>query len=117
MYLSDYLAYLGKTIDVIIDRPLGSEHPRYQGFCYLVNYGYLPGTKAGDGEEVDVYILGVAGPLETFRGWVIAVIERKDDVEAKLVAAPEGMAFSREEIWEAVRFVEEHYDSYILVNN
>jgi inorganic pyrophosphatase len=113
MNFSAYLAYLGQTVDVVIDRPLGSEHPRYQGFRYLVNYGYLPGTKAGDGEEIDVYVLGVAGPLEVFRGRVIAVIERRDDMEAKLVAAPEEMQFTREEIQEAVRFVEEHYDSHI----
>lgn len=50
--------YLGKTITMRIDRPMGSKHLKH-GFIYPVNYGYIPDTKSGDGEELDVYLLGI----------------------------------------------------------
>lgn len=40
-----------------MDRPLGTKHPKH-GWEYPVNYGYIPGTVSGDGEELDAYILG-----------------------------------------------------------
>ncbi len=41
---------------VIIDRPRGSPHPRYPDVIYPLDYGYLKGTTAGDGEGIDVWI-------------------------------------------------------------
>lgn len=107
---------LGKTVDIIIDRPIGHTHVT-KGITlhYTINYGYLPGITGGDGEEQDVYILGVDIPLETFRGKIIAAIRRADDNEDKLVAAPEGMTFSAEEIRKATWFVEKYFDSTIDV--
>ena len=107
---------LGKTVDIIIDRPIGYTHVT-KGITlhYTINYGYLPGITGGDGEEQDVYILGVDIPLETFRGKIIAAIRRADDNEDKLVAAPEGMTFSAEEIRKATWFVEKYFDSTINV--
>ena len=107
---------LGKTVDIIIDRPIGHTHVT-KGITlhYTINYGYLPGITGGDGEEEDVYILGVDIPLETFRGKIIAAIRRADDNEDKLVAAPEGMTFSAEEIRKATWFVEKYFDSTIDV--
>ena len=32
---------LGKKVDVIVDRPLGSYHPKYKNLYYPVNYGYV----------------------------------------------------------------------------
>ena len=101
------------NVNVVIDRPLGSVHPKHDDIVYPVNYGYVPGILAGDGEEQDVYVLGVDVPLKEFTGRVIAVIHRRDDVEDKWVAAPEGMVFSEEEIREAVRFQEQFFDSEI----
>ena len=43
--------FLGKEVEVVIDRLLGSEHPKH-GFLYEVNYGFVPNTKAPDGEEI-----------------------------------------------------------------
>ena len=59
--------YLNKTVNVKIDRPLGSKHPQY-GFIYPVNYGFIPNTISGDGEELDCYILGVSEPLIEITG-------------------------------------------------
>jgi inorganic pyrophosphatase len=76
--------FLGKSVTVVIDRPLGSRHPR-RGFLYEVNYGYVPGTRAPDGEALDAYVLGVGEPLERFAGVCLAVIHRRDDDDDKLV--------------------------------
>ncbi|MBP1545622.1 MAG: inorganic pyrophosphatase [Oscillospiraceae bacterium] len=105
----------GKTITAVIDRPLGSSHPKYPDMIYPVNYGYVEGIIAPDGEEQDVYILGVNEPLEEFTGRIIAVIHRFDDVEEKWVAAPDGVTFTKEEIAEAVRFQEQYFDTEIVM--
>jgi len=103
---------LGKTVEITVDRPIGFVHVT-KGITlhYTVNYGFLPGVMGGDGEEQDVYILGVSEPLERFTGRIIGVIRRRDDNEDKLVAAPEGMAFSGARIARETRFVEQYFDS------
>lgn len=103
-------ALMGRSVHVVIDRPIGYLH---DGLCYPVNYGYLPGVLAGDGEEQDAYVLGVPEPVTAFDGQVIGVIRRHNDCEDKLVVAPKGMAFRREEIAEAVRFQEQYFDSTV----
>lgn len=108
--------YMGRTVDAVIDRPIGHVHfTKGITLHYTINYGYLPGVTGGDGEEQDVYILGVEVPLETFRGRIIAAICRRDDNEDKLVAAPEGMAFTRDQIREATWFVEQYFDGRICL--
>lgn len=99
-------------ITAIIDRPLGTRHPRHPNILYTVNYGYVPGVIAGDGEEQDVYILGVEEPLQRFTGERIAIVRRRDDVEDKWILAPAGMTFTAEEIMAAVHFQEQYFDSY-----
>ena len=102
---------LGKTVHVVIDRPIGYHHG---DIIYPVNYGYIPGLIAGDGEEQDAYILGVDSPLSSFDGQVVGAIRRKNDAEDKLIVAPEGMVFHQGQIAEAVRFQEQYFDAYIL---
>ena len=41
---------------IIIDRPKGSRHPKYQNYVYPVDYGYLEGTTSMDGGGIDVWI-------------------------------------------------------------
>ena len=106
--------YLGKTVTVEIDRPIGFHHvTKGIHLDYIVNYGYLPGVSGGDGEEQDVYILGVSEPIEQFTGRIIGAVRRADDNEDKLIAAPEGMTFTKEQIAEEIRFVEQYFDSTI----
>ena len=90
---------LGKIVKVKVDRPLGTYHPTYKNIYYSVNYGYVPQRMAPDGEEQDVYILGVNKPIKEFEGRVIAIIHRFDDVEEKWVVAPEGVPFTKEDKW------------------
>lgn len=106
-------SYLGKTVTIDIDRPIGAVHPKHADVIYPINYGYVPGVFGGDGEELDVYVLGENKPLKTFTGRVIGIVHRKNDVEDKLVAAPEGMQKYQNEIAEAVAFQERFYDSYV----
>ena len=105
--------YLGKIVDVQIDRPLNSKHPKH-GFIYEVNYGYVPGTTSGDGEELDCYVLGVDEPLKTFKGECIAVIHRLNDDDDKLVIVPTGTNISDEEIQKLTHFQEQYFESEII---
>lgn len=107
--------YLGKTVAVTIDRPIGFHHvTRGVHLDYTVNYGFLPGVIGGDGEEQDVYVLGVAEPLEVFTGRIVAVVRRRDDNEDKFVAAPEGLIFTAKQIEKEIHFVEKYFDSSIF---
>lgn len=104
---------IGRTVTVTVDRPLGSYHPKHRDMYYPINYGYVEGIMAPDGEEQDAYILGVDEAVEKFTGTIIAIVHRHNDVEEKWVVAPEGMSFTREEIWEQIRFQEQYFDSQI----
>ena len=104
---------IGKTVTVTVDRPLGSFHPRHPDLYYPINYGYIEGIMAPDGEEQDAYILGVEIPIDRFTGQVIAIIHRNDDVETKWVVAPPEMDFTREQIAAATHFQEQYFDTRI----
>lgn len=99
----------GKTVTVIVDRPVGSCHPKYKEMRYSVNYGYIEDVIAPDGEEQDAYILGVRKPVDKFTGKMVAVVHRFDDVEDKWVVVPEDMVISKNEIEEAIYFQEKYY--------
>ena len=105
---------IGDKVTVIIDRPLGSSHPKYPKTVYPVNYGFIKGIIAGDGKEQDAYVLGVTKPLKTFTGRVIAVIKRLNDVENKLVVAPENTYFTSEQILQAVNFQEKYFQIQLI---
>ncbi len=106
---------IGKTVTVTVDRPLGTYHPKHKDIFYSLNYGYIKGIVAGDGEYQDAYIIGVDYPVQTFAGKIIAVIHRKNDVEDKWVVAPHGKFFSEQEIIASVYFQEQYFDFECLV--
>lgn len=103
--------FLGKYVHVVVDRPIGYVHG---DIIYPINYGYLPGLMALDGEEQDAYILGVHTPVSSFNGRVVGAVCRKNDREDKLVVAPDEMLFHQGQIAEAVRFQEQYFDTYIV---
>lgn len=105
--------FIGKIVEVQIDRPIHSKHPEH-GYEYLLNYGFVPDTIATDGEEIDAYVLGVSGPVDFFTGRCIAVIHRLDDNEDKLIIVPDGMNFSDDMINELTNFQEQFFKSVIL---
>lgn len=104
---------INKIVTVIVDRPLGSFHPKHKDIFYSVNYGYIEGIMAQDGEEQDAYILGIDVPIQKFTGKIIAVVHRNDDVEEKWVVCPENMIFTEKEIMEKIHFQEKYFDSHI----
>lgn len=107
-------SYLGKTVKIGIDRPIGYVHKKENySLTYPLNYGYIPGVLGGDGEDLDVYLLGVETPVEEYECRIIAIVHRHNDVEDKLVGAPIGMSFTKEEISNAVHFQEQYYDNEI----
>ena len=104
--------WLGRMIDVVIDRPLHSVHPEHADLIYELNYGHVPGTTAPDGDEIDVYVLGANGPLERCAARVIAIIRRRDDVEDKLVATLAG-DWDEASIVRATAFQEQFWNSWV----
>jgi len=107
-------SYLGKTVDIKIDRPIGYIHKKEKySLTYPINYGYIPGVLGGDGEELDVYLLGINTPVDEYTAKIIGIVHRNNDVEDKLVAAPDGISFTAEGIYSAVHFQEQYYDSEI----
>lgn len=108
------LIYLNKIVNVLMDRPLGSRHPKYN-FIYPVNYGYIPNTVAPDGDELDVYVLGVFEPLKSFKGKVIAILHRTNDDDDKLIVVPENHpGYSNEQI-DALTEFQERYFKHIII--
>ena len=105
--------YLNTLVSVEMDRPLGSKHPKH-GFVYEVNYGFVPNTISGDGEELDAYVLGPNVPLKTFTGRCIAIIHRTNDNDDKLVVAPDGTDFSDEYIEQKTAFQEKWFKHTII---
>ena len=108
-------SYLGKKLKIKLDRPFGSKHPKH-GFIYPVNYGYVPNTTSGDGEELDAYLLGVFEPVEEYEGECIAIIHRTNDDDDKLVIVPQGKNYSDDAI-EALTEFQEQYFEHIIIRN
>lgn len=110
----DLKFYIGKELEIIIDRPIGSKHPEF-GFEYPVNYGYVPDTIGDDGEEIDVYYLGEDKLVEKAKGRCIAFVHRTNDNDDKLIVVPENFSnLSDEEIMEKIDFQEKYFKSYIV---
>ena len=61
------------TSKIVIDRPKGSPHPRHPSFRYPLDYGYLQGTLAPDGDGIDVWV-GSLGPISSTTPTVTGII-------------------------------------------
>lgn len=105
---------IGKTVKGIIDRPLGSCHPQFPNMVYPINYGYVEGIIAGDGEEQDAYVLGTDKLIDKFEGKVIAVYHRFNDVEDKWIVSLDGSDYSDDEILQLIHFQEQYYEGELL---
>lgn len=105
---------IGKTVKGIIDRPIGSRHPQYANMIYPINYGYVEGMTAGDGEEQDVYVFGSDQPIETFEGSVIAVYHRINDHENKWIVSLDGSDYSDDEILRTIHFQEQFFQGELV---
>lgn len=107
-------SYLGKTVRIEIDRPIGYVHHKEKyDLVYPINYGYIPGVLGGDGEELDVYLLGVDEAVSEFTGQIVGIVHRENDVEDKLIMMPKGALVSAECMEQAVSFQEQYYISHV----
>ena len=97
--------YLEKEVEIKIDRPLGTRHPKH---------GFIPNTVSGDGEELDAYLLGEYEPVEESKGKVIAIIHRTNDDDDKLIVSKEGKDYSDDAIRALTEFQEKYFDSVII---
>ncbi len=105
--------YLGKEVTVEIDRQLGTRHPKH-GFMYMLNYGFIPGTVSGDGEELDAYLVGEYEPVASSKGKVIAIIHRTNDDDDKLIVSANGKDYSDDAIKAMTEFQERYFESIII---
>jgi inorganic pyrophosphatase len=71
------------TGTVKVDRPRGSRHPRFPRLIYPMDYGFVTGTRGGDGREVDVWLGSAPGRLLV--GAICTVDLRQRNVELKLL--------------------------------
>ena len=109
----DTREYLNKIVKIKIDRPFGTKHPKH-GFVYPLNYGYIPETISGDGEELDAYLLGVFDPVDEFEGKCIAIIKRTNDNDDKLIVVPDGKNYTDEQI-EALTEFQERFFKHVVI--
>ena len=105
---------IGQIVEVHIDRPIGSTHPKHNNIVYPVNYGYIKEIIAIDNEYQDVYLLGINTPVEVCKGKVYAVIERENDIEDKLIVIANEQEYIIEEIEEIVNFQEKYFKYKIV---
>lgn len=107
-------SFLGKVVDIKIDRSIGYIHKKGEKILYYpINYGFIENVLGGDGEELDVYLLGVDKPVSEYKVQIIGAVFRENDVEDKLIAAPVGMTFSVDEIEEQIHFQEKYYITHV----
>ena len=92
-------SYLGKTMSIQIDDPIGLNHD----LVYPINYGHLKQKNIG------VYLLGVDTPKNEYTGKIIAIIYHVDDHEIQFVMAPKDIIFTQKEIAEQIQFKEQNH--------
>ena len=92
---------LAQAHQIVIDRPRGSEHPRQPGMVYPLDYGYLAGTTAGDGDGIDVWLGSL--PERRMTGIACTADAHKRDLEIKLL-----LGCTAEEMGTVQRFLNSH---------
>ncbi|MFA6535339.1 MAG: inorganic diphosphatase [Candidatus Babeliales bacterium] len=71
--------------EIIIERPKNTAHPKYPTFIYPVDYGFLKGTKASDGNEIDIWV--GTSEIKEINGILCTIDPIKNDLETKIVYA------------------------------
>ena len=93
---------------IVIDRPKGRPHPRYPDVIYPLDYGYLEGTTAGDGDGIDVWVGSQAE--KTLTGILCTFDTVKRDAEIKLLAG-----CSRQDVETVLHFFDEGFMRYLYI--
>ena len=86
MYDNDFWKAIDTLVSsgkIVIDRPKGSVHPRFQNIKYEVDYGYIENTSSMDGGGIDVWLGSLADkPVNAI---ICTVDLMKRDSEIKLL--------------------------------
>ena len=106
--------YLGQTVEVVIDKPINYIE---DDMTYIQNYGHLLNLKTPDNKFQEAYVIGIDKPIKSFNGKVIAIINRINEGEDKLVVCDESKSFNKDEILEMVNFLEKNFKSKIVLEN
>ena len=85
------LDWLVAGCDLVIDRPRGSAHPRYPEARYPLDYGYLAGTRSGDGEGIDVWVGSLPGQRVSGIICTVDGVQRDAEIKVLLGCTPQEM--------------------------
>ena len=108
--------FLGKNVEVVVDRKLGTHHPKYKDMIYPINYGYIENTISGDGEEIDAYVIDEKAPKDKINGLCIGILRRINDDDDKLIVVTnKDNKYSLDEINKIVDFQEKYFPSLIIM--
>lgn len=106
--------FLGKKVHLEFDQPVGSSYEPHNIANYPINYGYVPGVLAPDGDDLDAYLCNVFEPLKEADGICVAIIHRINDDDDKLIVIREGTQITDEEIVKQTSFQEHLYEGIII---
>lgn len=93
---------------ILIDRPEGSPHPRFPESIYPLDYGYLDGTRGGDGSGIDVW--SGSNDQKKVVGVIITIDLLKSETEIKIL-----IGCTDEEVETALSYLNTYTQSGILV--
>ncbi|TVP94302.1 MAG: inorganic pyrophosphatase [Acholeplasmatales bacterium] len=103
---------LGKEVDVVVDRPLGSKSPNH-GTVYPLNFGFLPKYFTRE-KPIKAYVIGEFEPLESFTGYVVALVERLNKPGCKVVVAKDKDKYTKAQIEALIEFREQYHQSTVV---
>ena len=75
--------------ELVIDRSKGSRHPRYPEMIYPLDYGYLAGTQAADGDGIDVWVGSLPDRAVTAVICTVDMLKRDTEVKILLGCTPQ----------------------------
>ena len=106
----DRLLKMVQEHEIVIDRPKGTNHPRYTHVIYPLDYGYLAGTTTIDGEGIDIFI----GSENTnkIKGIICTIDTIKNDAEIKIM-----YNCSDRDIDTAIEFLNNEFMSAVFISN
>jgi inorganic pyrophosphatase len=79
----EYLEKLIQNNDIIIDRPKGTRHPKYNNVIYPVDYGYIKDTKSMDNGGIDIF--SGSEPNKKIDALICTIDLMKNDSEIKIL--------------------------------
>lgn len=104
---------IGKTFKVIINRPVGSEHPKYKNHFYPINYGCVDNFV--ENKEIEIYIIDSIEPLNEAIVKIIGIVFRKNDDEIKGIGIVGKDDYTINDIKNHILFQEQYYDIEIFL--